>query len=123
MFTGRRQLLHFGLCLCLFIPFITIKSPQFSQQLCAAFPQVSFQIQPARVYLEDTFVYYIKTLFHTYIPDSAMAPSTAGTQRGREPGSALLLPEQVSYSRLVSLKLLFRLDVVSPLSLTLLTCS
>lgn len=63
-----------------------------------AFPQVSFQIQPARVYLEDTFVYYIKTLFHTYIPDSAMVPSTAETQRGREPGSALVLPEQVSYS-------------------------
>uniref|UniRef100_A0A3Q3JG19 Vacuolar protein sorting 13 homolog B n=1 Tax=Monopterus albus TaxID=43700 RepID=A0A3Q3JG19_MONAL len=35
--------------------------------------EVIFQLQPARVYLEDTFVYYIKTLFHTYIPDSAMA--------------------------------------------------
>uniref|UniRef100_A0A3Q1ES67 Vacuolar protein sorting 13 homolog B n=1 Tax=Acanthochromis polyacanthus TaxID=80966 RepID=A0A3Q1ES67_9TELE len=33
--------------------------------------EVTFQLQPARVYLEDTFVYYIKTLFHTYIPDSA----------------------------------------------------
>lgn len=62
------------------------------------FPQVSFQIQPARVYLEDTFVYYIKTLFHTYIPDSAMVPSKAETQRGREPGSAVVLPEQVSYT-------------------------
>uniref|UniRef100_A0A3Q1CBY2 Vacuolar protein sorting 13 homolog B n=1 Tax=Amphiprion ocellaris TaxID=80972 RepID=A0A3Q1CBY2_AMPOC len=33
--------------------------------------EVTFQLQPARVYLEDTFVYYIKTLFHTYIPNSA----------------------------------------------------
>uniref|UniRef100_A0A3Q2QXD0 Vacuolar protein sorting 13 homolog B n=1 Tax=Fundulus heteroclitus TaxID=8078 RepID=A0A3Q2QXD0_FUNHE len=31
-------------------------------------PQVHFQLQPARVYIEDTFVYYIKTLFNTYIP-------------------------------------------------------
>uniref|UniRef100_A0A8C5FWL6 Vacuolar protein sorting 13 homolog B n=1 Tax=Gadus morhua TaxID=8049 RepID=A0A8C5FWL6_GADMO len=38
--------------------------------------RVSFQLQPARVYLEDTFVYYIKTLFHSYIPDSAVAPSS-----------------------------------------------
>uniref|UniRef100_A0AAQ5ZM51 Vacuolar protein sorting 13 homolog B n=1 Tax=Amphiprion ocellaris TaxID=80972 RepID=A0AAQ5ZM51_AMPOC len=35
------------------------------------FISVTFQLQPARVYLEDTFVYYIKTLFHTYIPNSA----------------------------------------------------
>ncbi|XP_045567568.1 vacuolar protein sorting-associated protein 13B [Salmo salar] len=37
--------------------------------------QLTFHIKPARLYLEDTFVYYIKTLFHTYIPDSALAPS------------------------------------------------
>uniref|UniRef100_A0AAQ4R4U8 Vacuolar protein sorting 13 homolog B n=1 Tax=Gasterosteus aculeatus aculeatus TaxID=481459 RepID=A0AAQ4R4U8_GASAC len=43
--------------------------------------EITFQLQPARVYLEDTFVYYIKTLFHTYIPDSAMASATAGTQK------------------------------------------
>uniref|UniRef100_A0A7N6B3G8 Vacuolar protein sorting 13 homolog B n=1 Tax=Anabas testudineus TaxID=64144 RepID=A0A7N6B3G8_ANATE len=35
-------------------------------------PQVTFQLQPARVYLEDTFVYYIKTLFHTYIPNMSL---------------------------------------------------
>ncbi len=71
---------------------------QFSWQLCALSPQVTFQLQPARVYLEDTFVYYIKTLFHTYIPDSAMASATAETQRSREPGSAPILPEQVHCS-------------------------
>ncbi|XP_072572926.1 intermembrane lipid transfer protein VPS13B isoform X4 [Paramormyrops kingsleyae] len=34
--------------------------------------EVSFQLEPARVYLEDTFVYYIKTLFHTYVPDAVL---------------------------------------------------
>uniref|UniRef100_A0A3P9Q9M9 Vacuolar protein sorting 13 homolog B n=1 Tax=Poecilia reticulata TaxID=8081 RepID=A0A3P9Q9M9_POERE len=33
---------------------------------------VHFQLQPARVYIEDTFVYYIKTLFDTYIPSSGL---------------------------------------------------
>ncbi|XP_078143289.1 intermembrane lipid transfer protein VPS13B isoform X3 [Centroberyx gerrardi] len=60
--------------------------------------QVTFHLQPARVYLEDTFVYYIKTLFHTYIPDTAMASTTAEPQRGREPGAAPILPEQVVQS-------------------------
>ncbi|XP_074510650.1 intermembrane lipid transfer protein VPS13B isoform X2 [Sebastes fasciatus] len=60
--------------------------------------EITFQLQPARVYLEDTFVYYIKTLFHTYIPDSAKASATAVTQRTRESGSAPILPEQVLQS-------------------------
>uniref|UniRef100_A0A8D3AJI2 Vacuolar protein sorting 13 homolog B n=1 Tax=Scophthalmus maximus TaxID=52904 RepID=A0A8D3AJI2_SCOMX len=60
--------------------------------------EVTFQLQPARVYLEDTFVYYIKTLFYTYIPDRAIASSVAASQRRREPGSAPVLPEQVLQS-------------------------
>ncbi|XP_030249582.1 vacuolar protein sorting-associated protein 13B isoform X4 [Sparus aurata] len=60
--------------------------------------EVTFQLQPARVYLEDTFVYYIKTLFNTYIPDSAMASASAETQRSRKPRSAPILPEQVLHS-------------------------
>ncbi|XP_063735116.1 intermembrane lipid transfer protein VPS13B-like isoform X2 [Eleginops maclovinus] len=60
--------------------------------------EISFQLQPARVYLEDTFVYYIKTLFHTYIPDSAMASAPAAPQRGPQCGSAPILPEQVLQS-------------------------
>ncbi|XP_039661568.1 vacuolar protein sorting-associated protein 13B isoform X4 [Perca fluviatilis] len=60
--------------------------------------EITFQLQPARVYVEDTFVYYIKTLFHTYIPDSAMASATAETRRRRESGSAPILPEQVLQS-------------------------
>lgn len=54
-------------------------------------PQVTFQLQPARVYLEDTFVYYIKTLFHTYIPHGA----TAQPQTRQNRGSTPTLPDQV----------------------------
>ncbi|XP_041648798.1 vacuolar protein sorting-associated protein 13B-like isoform X3 [Cheilinus undulatus] len=60
--------------------------------------EVTLQLQPARVYLEDTFVYYIKTLFHTYIPDSAMRTAAVKTQRSKELGSAPTLPEQVLQS-------------------------
>ena len=44
---------------------------------------MTFQLQPARVYLEDTFVYYIKTLFHTYIPNSALAAAPPPPGIGR----------------------------------------
>ncbi|XP_026149609.1 vacuolar protein sorting-associated protein 13B isoform X3 [Mastacembelus armatus] len=60
--------------------------------------EVTFQFQPARVYLEDTFVYYIKTLFNTYIPSSATASPETETWRSTEPGSAPILPEQVLQS-------------------------
>ncbi|EHA98749.1 Vacuolar protein sorting-associated protein 13B [Heterocephalus glaber] len=30
--------------------------------------ELSFELKPARLYVEDTFVHYIKTLFHTYLP-------------------------------------------------------
>uniref|UniRef100_A0A8C8S293 Vacuolar protein sorting 13 homolog B n=1 Tax=Pelusios castaneus TaxID=367368 RepID=A0A8C8S293_9SAUR len=51
---------------------------------------LSFELKPARLYVEDTFVYYIKTLFDTYLPDNkvigrAMKISTV----------AQILPEQV----------------------------
>ncbi|XP_024861021.1 vacuolar protein sorting-associated protein 13B isoform X2 [Kryptolebias marmoratus] len=51
--------------------------------------EVTFQLQPARVYLEDTFVYYIKTLFDTYIPNRSVE-----SKRVREPGASPVLPEQ-----------------------------
>ncbi|KAK7930669.1 hypothetical protein WMY93_007064 [Mugilogobius chulae] len=54
--------------------------------------EVIFHLQPARVYLEDTFVYYIKTLFHTYIPAAAERSSTE--RLGPAPG----VPEQVLQS-------------------------
>lgn len=64
-------------------------------------PQVAFHLQPARVYIEDTFVYYIKTLFHTYIPESALASATAtaGARRSQESPSGPILPEQVLLSQ------------------------
>ncbi|XP_030013589.1 vacuolar protein sorting-associated protein 13B isoform X3 [Sphaeramia orbicularis] len=62
--------------------------------------EVVFQLQPARVYLEDTFVYYIKTLFHTYIPDTALTSTTTTgeAQTHSKPGSAPAVPEQVLQS-------------------------
>jgi len=57
--------------------------------------KVTFQLQPARVYLEDTFVYYIKTLFYTYIPERAVA--SIESKRSKELGPAPILPEQVLY--------------------------
>ncbi|PIO09066.1 hypothetical protein AB205_0024690, partial [Aquarana catesbeiana] len=32
--------------------------------------ELSFDLKPSRLYVEDTFVYYIKTLFYTYLPDN-----------------------------------------------------
>ncbi|XP_052360581.1 intermembrane lipid transfer protein VPS13B-like, partial [Oncorhynchus keta] len=58
--------------------------------------QLTFHIKPARLYLEDTFVYYIKTLSHTYIPDSALAPSPGPNPSERYGGP--LLPETVLQS-------------------------
>ncbi|XP_067887272.1 intermembrane lipid transfer protein VPS13B-like isoform X6 [Heterodontus francisci] len=34
--------------------------------------ELDFELKPARLYVEDTFVYYIKTLFSTYIPDTGL---------------------------------------------------
>ncbi|XP_054548040.1 intermembrane lipid transfer protein VPS13B isoform X2 [Talpa occidentalis] len=35
--------------------------------------EFSFELKPGRLYVEDTFVYYIKTLFDTYLPNSRLA--------------------------------------------------
>ncbi|XP_067217864.1 intermembrane lipid transfer protein VPS13B-like isoform X4 [Chanodichthys erythropterus] len=51
--------------------------------------RLAFSIRPARVYLEDTFIYYMKTLFHTYIPECTM--SGRGVGRGVESA----LPQEV----------------------------
>ncbi|XP_069477524.1 intermembrane lipid transfer protein VPS13B isoform X2 [Ambystoma mexicanum] len=53
--------------------------------------ELTFELKPARLYVEDTFVYYIKTLFDTYLPDSkgirhsVPAPVVNGTQMLPEP--------------------------------------
>ncbi|KAL0963316.1 hypothetical protein UPYG_G00304530 [Umbra pygmaea] len=58
--------------------------------------EVTLHMQPARLYLEDTFIYYIKTLFHTYIPDSALAPPIGPNLA--EPHTGPLVPETLRQS-------------------------
>lgn len=54
--------------------------------------QVSFKLKPARIYLEDTFIYYLKTLFHTYVPVSSVGyKSVSGEPR-------VIIPVQVYQS-------------------------
>ncbi|KAL8181853.1 UNVERIFIED_CONTAM: Vacuolar protein sorting-associated protein 13B, partial [Gekko kuhli] len=61
---------------------------------------LSFEMKPARLYVEDTFVYYIKTLFETYLPDSrgichstkANAVNQILPERVRQHANALLSP-------------------------------
>ncbi|KAI4881788.1 hypothetical protein NFI96_011483 [Prochilodus magdalenae] len=57
--------------------------------------QLSFQLKPARIYLEDTFVYYMKTLFHTYIPVSTL-PTAMESCLFREAGP--VVPEKIYQS-------------------------
>ncbi|KAI7806135.1 putative vacuolar protein sorting-associated protein 13B-like [Triplophysa rosa] len=52
--------------------------------------RLAFRVKPARVYLEDTFIYYMKTLFHTYIPESTLGERGSGWSTGTEvPGELL----------------------------------
>ncbi|KAL0171049.1 hypothetical protein M9458_031360, partial [Cirrhinus mrigala] len=45
--------------------------------------RLAFRVRPARVYLEDTFIYYMKTLFHTYVPECGLGGRSRGG--GAEP--------------------------------------
>ncbi|CAI9588810.1 unnamed protein product, partial [Staurois parvus] len=72
--------------------------------------ELSFDLKPSRLYVEDTFVYYIKTLFDTYLPDNKVLQGQV-----KVAGIKLtpLLPEQVRQhaSALVSPVKLRRLTV------------
>ncbi|NXU61775.1 VP13B protein, partial [Horornis vulcanius] len=69
-------------------------------KLCIAFSEeenfmfhindLSFELKPARLYVEDTFVYYIKTLFDTYLPENKTACKSVNAS-----DTALIVPEQV----------------------------
>ncbi|NWU94415.1 VP13B protein, partial [Upupa epops] len=69
-------------------------------KLCIAFSEeenftfrvndLSFELKPARLYVEDTFIYYIKTLFDTYLPENKSAYQSVNTL-----DTTLILPEQV----------------------------
>ncbi|XP_070078493.1 intermembrane lipid transfer protein VPS13B isoform X2 [Equus przewalskii] len=52
--------------------------------------EFSFELKPARLYVEDTFVYYIKTLFETYLPNSNPAGHPTVLSGGKQ-----VLPMQV----------------------------
>uniref|UniRef100_A0A8C3UEX9 Vacuolar protein sorting 13 homolog B n=1 Tax=Catharus ustulatus TaxID=91951 RepID=A0A8C3UEX9_CATUS len=69
-------------------------------KLCIAFSEeenfvfhvndLSFELKPARLYVEDTFVYYIKTLFETYLPENKTACKSVNAS-----DTTLIVPEQV----------------------------
>lgn len=72
--------------------------------------ELSFDLKPSRLYVEDTFVYYIKTLFDTYLPDNKVLQ---GHVKAAGIKLTPLLPEQVRQyaSALVSPVKLRRLTV------------
>ncbi|XP_048385088.1 intermembrane lipid transfer protein VPS13B-like isoform X2 [Stegostoma tigrinum] len=55
--------------------------------------ELDFELKPARLYVEDTFVYYIKTLFSTYIPDGGLYQKQVRTTSCS--AADLTVPEQV----------------------------
>ncbi|XP_039184818.1 vacuolar protein sorting-associated protein 13B isoform X2 [Crotalus tigris] len=65
---------------------------------------LNFEMKPARLYVEDTFVYYIKTLFETYLPDSksvchsakALTVSQALPEQVRQHVNALVNPVKLT---------------------------
>lgn len=69
-------------------------------KLCIAFSEeenftfhvndLSFELKPARLYVEDTFVYYIKTLFDTYLPENKGAWQSVNSS-----DTTQILPKQV----------------------------
>lgn len=75
--------------------------------------EFSFELKPARLYVEDTFVYYIKTLFDTYLPRSRVAGRHAELSAGRQ-----VLPLQVrQHARALVNPVKLRKLVIQPVSL------
>ncbi|XP_056409444.1 intermembrane lipid transfer protein VPS13B-like [Hyla sarda] len=54
--------------------------------------ELSFDLRPSRLYVEDTFVYYVKTLFDTYLPDNKTLESQVKFIGSKFPA---ILPDQV----------------------------
>uniref|UniRef100_A0A8C2Y556 Vacuolar protein sorting 13 homolog B n=1 Tax=Coturnix japonica TaxID=93934 RepID=A0A8C2Y556_COTJA len=92
-------------------------------KLCIAFSEeenfmfhvndLSFELKPARLYVEDTFVYYIKTLFDTYLPENK------GTwQSVNSSDTAQILPKQVrEHARALVKPLKLRKLTIQPVNL------
>ncbi|XP_076767373.1 intermembrane lipid transfer protein VPS13B isoform X4 [Arvicanthis niloticus] len=75
--------------------------------------EVTFELKPARLYVEDTFVYYIKTLFDTYLPHSRLAGHHAQLLTGRQ-----VLPVQVTqHAKALVNPVKLRKLVIQPVSL------
>ncbi|XP_005381914.1 PREDICTED: vacuolar protein sorting-associated protein 13B isoform X2 [Chinchilla lanigera] len=75
--------------------------------------ELSFELKPARLYVEDTFVYYIKTLFDTYLPHSKQAGHPSQLCGGTE-----VLPVQVrQHARALVNPVKLRKLVIQPVNL------
>lgn len=75
--------------------------------------ELSFELKPARLYVEDTFVYYIRTLFQTYLPDSTLAGAPEGLA-----GDKQVLPVQVrQHARALVNPVKLRKLVIEPVNL------
>lgn len=75
--------------------------------------ECSFELKPARLYVEDTFVYYIKTLFETYLPNSNRDGHRTALQGGTQ-----TLPVQVrQHARALANPVKLRKLVIQPVSL------
>ncbi|KAK2095463.1 Vacuolar protein sorting-associated protein 13B [Saguinus oedipus] len=75
--------------------------------------EFSFELKPARLYVEDTFVYYIKTLFDTYLPNSGLAGHSTHLSRDKQ-----VLPIQVTqHARALVNPVKLRKLVIQPVNL------
>ncbi|XP_006859246.1 PREDICTED: vacuolar protein sorting-associated protein 13B isoform X2 [Chrysochloris asiatica] len=75
--------------------------------------EFSFELKPARLYVEDTFVYYVKTLFDTYLPNSKLTGHSRALSGGKQ-----ALPVQVSqHARALVNSVKLRKLVIQPVNL------
>lgn len=75
--------------------------------------EFSVELKPAQLYVEDTFVYYIRTLFDTYLPHSRVAGDQAQLSAGEQ-----VLPVQVrQHARALVNPVKLRKLVIQPVNL------
>ncbi|XP_060248832.1 intermembrane lipid transfer protein VPS13B isoform X1 [Meriones unguiculatus] len=75
--------------------------------------EFTFELKPARLYVEDTFVYYLRTLFDTYLPHSRLAAPHA-----QLPAEDQVLPMQVrQHARALVHPVKLRKLIIQPVSL------
>ncbi|XP_004370795.1 intermembrane lipid transfer protein VPS13B isoform X3 [Trichechus manatus latirostris] len=75
--------------------------------------EFSFELKPARLYVEDTFVFYVKTLFDTYLPNNTLASHPKVLSGGKQ-----ALPVQVrQHARALVNPVKLRKLVIQPVNL------